>query len=206
MSFTDPLGLFRSDNVGTEQENRDFANSSTWIVNGAQVSGTVAQSLLGMDAATMCPASGCGSGSLQLGSQGQWQTFVQSSDPNPPCTSGATICTGIQGTWLNYNFNSGQGNLFAQGPGQLPPGANGTLQAMKQATRGVPKTSPNPNSTPGNWKAPEDIEDYMSQESKAIKYVLDNWDPSTGGTVILTIDPKLFDPVQRYCMLYPCGT
>jgi RHS repeat-associated protein len=47
LTGTDPSGLFRSDNVGTEEDNRDFANSSTYYLNGMQVSGTTAGTLIG---------------------------------------------------------------------------------------------------------------------------------------------------------------
>jgi RHS repeat-associated protein len=46
LTFTDPTGLFRSDNVDTEQENRDFANSGSYYLNGMEVSGAIAASLI----------------------------------------------------------------------------------------------------------------------------------------------------------------
>jgi RHS repeat-associated protein len=107
-SFVDPSGLCQFDSDpcgsndahGSQSEDRDFTNYSAWTVNGVQVSGTVAGNLLSMDAAMLCP-SGCGPDSVRLGSQGQWQIWVGSTDPNPACTTGADICVGRQGTWMN---------------------------------------------------------------------------------------------------------
>jgi RHS repeat-associated protein len=42
----DSLGLFRSDNVMTEQEDRDFANSQSYYINGMQVSAAIAGTLI----------------------------------------------------------------------------------------------------------------------------------------------------------------
>jgi hypothetical protein len=218
-SFTDPSGL--CPDCGRDHSQMVDATGSgggdcfgtpdctTYMINGMAVSAAGFNAYIlgqGGSGLEFAFARGSGIGSPMpgnLGALGSWEY-------NPPTVSGPddnwhfTITTG--GWGFVPSPSQGTSDLFAQGPGKRPPGANGPLQALKQATRGKPNTSPTPNLSPGKWKAPEDIEDYMSWESKAIKYVLDNWDPSTGGSIMLTVDPKLLDPVQRYCMLYPCGT
>jgi hypothetical protein len=73
--------------------------------------------------------------------------------------------------WGDYDPDD---NLLAQGPpGQLPPGANGMMQAAKAATRQVTSSGP-PQTSPGNWQPPQDAEDYLGWYQKAMKYILDN--------------------------------
>jgi hypothetical protein len=101
------------------------------------------------------------------------------------------------GYWTSADDNSSAANngmLFA---GVLPPGMDGALQAAKQAAKGLPKTTPGPNLSPGKWRPPQSIEDLLNDASKAIKYVLDNIDFPGSGDFLFVIDPSLTSPNLR---------
>jgi hypothetical protein len=73
------------------------------------------------------------------------------------------------------------------------PGMNGPLQAMQQAARGVPKTSPPPPLSPGNKPPPKFPEDFQSDWTKLLVGFFD----ALGDTltdIIVVVDPCITNP------------
>jgi RHS repeat-associated protein len=102
----------------------------------------------------------------------------------------------IPGAWSNTVVGNGWdlfGGIGTAIAGVLPPGMNGALQAAKQATRGLPKVTPNPPVSPGNWQPPQTIEDLIEQESKAWKFIFDNFPPS-GMPFPVMVNPCITNP------------
>ncbi len=112
-----------------------------------------------------------------------------SSDAPPGC-----IGRDVINLFQSVDPATNNGMFFA---GVLPPGMDGALQAAKQATKGLPKTTPGPNLSPGKWRPPQSIEDLLNDASKAIKYVLDNIDFPGSGDFLFLIDPCLTSPNLR---------
>jgi len=87
--------------------------------------------------------------------------------------------------------DNGSGGLLA---GALAPGANGKFQAVRDAAKNLMKhVKADPDPIPGKWEPPTDIEEFLSEESRAIKSALDGIaDILDGGiTIMLMIDPNL---------------
>jgi hypothetical protein len=95
---SDPLGLFRSDNVNTDLDNQDFANSSTWYVNGVQTSAALGMRYL----TTMQNTSNAGSGNPLLILTVQKATVTSNEGNYDPVTDTFVPTTNNDGSDSQY--------------------------------------------------------------------------------------------------------